>query len=245
VRTSDSTKEIFAALVAANEDLTNPAKSQKVEAGRRSYSFAPLPEIISETRAILRKHGLALIQEAKADDGFAGVGTRLIHVSGEWIEYDPLFLPSALDAQSYGSAITYARRYAWTAALGIAADEDDDAQKATTRKKNQDSAAARTHSRATETWPEAVAAANVAAESSSSEGSGAQVPLSGAYGEGAQPDSSDSIEETLEVATLDAIVDKYGVDKALAAARRMGFRVTSLGQLTEEEGQKMLNGEVA
>jgi hypothetical protein len=240
VKTSDSTKEIFAALIAANEDLTNPSKSQKVEAGRRSYSFAPLPEIVAETRGILRKHGLALIQEAKADEGFAGVGTRLIHTSGEWIEYDPLFLPTALDAQSYGSAITYARRYAWTTALGIAADEDDDAQKATTRKKNQDSAA-RTHSR-TEAWPEAVAAADVAAGSSSSEGSGG-LPSgeTRAYGEGAQPDLSDILEDT----TLSKIVDKYGVNKGLAAARRMGFKVTSLGQLTEAEAQKMLDGEVA
>jgi ERF superfamily len=225
LKTSESTKEIYAAFIAANEELTNPSKSQTVAAGRRSYSFAPLPEIVTTTREILRKHGLALIQEAKADEGYAGVGTRLIHTSGEWIEYDPLFLPTALDAQSYGSAITYARRYAWTAALGIAADEDDDAQKATARKKSQDSAA-RTHSRTeAETWPEAVAAADsVAAESGSS-----------------QPDLSDILEDT----TLEKIVEKFGVNKALAAARRMGFKVTSLGQLTEDEAQKMLDGEIA
>jgi len=241
VKTSDSTKEIFAALIAANEDLSNPTKSQKVEAGRRSYNFAPLPEIVSETRAVLRKHGLALIQEAKADEGYAGCGTRLIHTSGEWIEYDPLFLPTALDAQSYGSAITYARRYAWTTALGIAADEDDDAAKATKSKKSQDSGG-RSHSRS-EAWPEAVAAVSAPPESGSSEGSGAQdnTPLSGAYGEGAQPDLSDTLEDT----TLAKIVERYGVDKGLAAARRMGFRVTSLGQLTEAEGQRMLDGEVA
>jgi hypothetical protein len=89
-----------------------------------------------------------------------------------------------------------------------------------------------------------VAAADVAAGSSSSEGSGGvSTPDTSAYGEGegAQPDLSDILEDT----TLSKIVDRYGVDKALAAARRMGFRVTSLGQLTEAEAQKMLDGEVA
>ena len=244
MKTSDSTKEIFAALIAANEDLTNPVKSAKVEAGKRSYKFAPLPEIVHETRAILRKHGLALIQEAKADEGYAGCGTRLIHTSGEWIEYDPLFLPTALDAQSYGSAITYARRYAWTTALGIAADEDDDAAKATRSKKTQDSKDWGTKVGPLGVDPGAApsVAAATASGSASSEGSGTQDTLSGAYGEGAQPDLSDT---TLEDTTLSKIVEKYGVDKALAAARRMGIRVTSLGQLTEEEGQRMLDGEVA
>ena len=242
MNTSDSTKEIFAALVAANEDLSNPTKSQKVEAGRRSYKFAPLPEIVSETRAILRKHGLALIQEAKADEGYAGCGTRLIHTSGEWIEYDPLFLPTALDAQSYGSAITYARRYAWTTALGIAADEDDDAAKATKSKKTQDSKDWGQKTTAVDPGAAPSVAAATASGSASSEGSGTQDTLSGAYGEGAQPDLSDT---TLEDTTLSKIVEKYGVDKALAAARLMGIRVTSLGQLTEEEGQRMLDGEVA
>jgi hypothetical protein len=106
-----------------------------------------------------------------------------------------------------------------------------------------------------------VAAADVAAGSSSSEGSaGVSTPASSAYGEGAQPDLSDpsprrgdpdvkvatgATEFILEDTTLSKIVDRYGVDKALAAARRMGFRVTSLGQLTEAEAQKMLDGEVA
>jgi hypothetical protein len=157
MRTSETTAEVFAAIVAANEKLTNPPKTQDVSAGQKRYSFAPLPEIIDLVRPVLREYGLAVVQEAKADPGHsAGVATRIIHTSGEWIEFDPLFLPSALDAQGFGSATTYARRYQLCAALGIAADEDDDAEEAT---KNVGSGT-RDHSTRSETAVSQDAAAN-------------------------------------------------------------------------------------
>src|SRR5690606_30331183 len=74
-------------------------------------------------RPVLKKHGLAFSQFV--DDG--GLTTILLHESGEWIEARTSFDGiSYSTAQELGSAITYLRRYALTAALGIAADEDDD-----------------------------------------------------------------------------------------------------------------------
>ena len=60
--------------------------------------------------------------------------TMLIHKSGEWISgYLPI-KPKVDDPQGMGSAITYARRYALSAMLGIVADDDDDAEIAQARK---------------------------------------------------------------------------------------------------------------
>jgi len=52
--------------------------------------------------------------------------TRIIHTSGEHIEGEfPLVCKDPNDPQKLGSAVTYARRYALSAALGITADDDD------------------------------------------------------------------------------------------------------------------------
>lgn len=126
MKTSTTTSEVFNALTDAARELNNPAKSSTVSTGKYRYTFAPLPEILEEVRGVLGKHDLAVIQEATEGERGVGVTTRLVHSSGEWIEYGPLVLPAGNDAQSYGSAITYARRYSLCAALGIAADEDDD-----------------------------------------------------------------------------------------------------------------------
>jgi hypothetical protein len=76
-----------------------------------------------------------VVQEATtgASDGAWGVSvtTRLLHSSGQWIQFEPLSVPmSKADAHGVGSATTYARRYALGAALGLVA-EDDDANHAT------------------------------------------------------------------------------------------------------------------
>ena len=81
---------------------------------------------------LFRSHGLSYLQEAFTDDnGSPAIVTRLMHSSGEWIETRPMILASNNnDAQSQGSAITYARRYQLSALFGIAAEDDDDGKKA-------------------------------------------------------------------------------------------------------------------
>lgn len=115
------------ALVAAVGELTNPPKKSKANLGHgKPYEYADLALILNHVRPILHKHGFALMQDVTQDDGRLSVTTVLHHTSGESLRFGPLAGPGGSKWQDLGSAITYARRYALCAALGIAGDEDDD-----------------------------------------------------------------------------------------------------------------------
>ena len=119
--------KIMAALVAAQGDLSNPIKAKKANTGTYSYTYADLAGVLDHVRPVLAKHGLGLVQDVEVSEGRVGITTTLIHSSGESLKFGPLAASAPVDMQKLGSAITYARRYALVAALGIAADEDDDA----------------------------------------------------------------------------------------------------------------------
>ena len=143
MRTSETTGEIFAALVQANLLIVNPKKTSKVNAGPKKYAFAPLPELLDEIRPILQSYGLAFLQEAIDDgNGRVGAASMLVHISGEWITFDPLMLPAGNSPQDAGSAVTYSRRYTLCAALGISADDDTDGAQSAPRKVSSASAQA-------------------------------------------------------------------------------------------------------
>lgn len=130
MRTSAETAKVSDALVKATLLLTNPAKDRTASAGRYSYRYVGLPTILDEVRPILQAHQLALTQDPVETPNGVGVVARLIHASGEWLEYGPLVIPCEDSAQARGSATTYARRYQVCAILGIAADDDDDGKQA-------------------------------------------------------------------------------------------------------------------
>ena len=121
------TAKVSAAFVAAQAELTNPPKKSKANTGTYSYTYADLPAIIDHVRPVLAKHGLGISQDVLMEDGRLLIRTRIIHSSGECLEFGPLAGSVGGEWQKVGSGITYARRYALAAALGIAADEDDDA----------------------------------------------------------------------------------------------------------------------
>jgi hypothetical protein len=89
--------------------------------GSYKFSYAPLDTILGAVRGPLSENGLALVQ--MLDDG--ALETTLIHESGASLT-GRIALPNSSDIQGLGSAITYLRRYAIQAMLGIAAEEDDD-----------------------------------------------------------------------------------------------------------------------
>lgn len=105
-------------------------KSKTVDTGSYSYKYADLPTIIEQVSTALEDAGLSVAQAVVSQDGRIGVETRIYHVSGHVETFGPVFLPAGQDAKSAGSAVTYARRYSLSAALGIAADEDDDGRAA-------------------------------------------------------------------------------------------------------------------
>ncbi len=123
---SDSIAALAEAFVAFQAAVKNPVKSTRVDTGKFSYAFAPLPEILEAVRPLLAKNGLAVAQELVTDrDGEIGASTLLMHSSGEWIAFAPLFVPAGADAREHGAAASYARRYALLAALNLSTTEED------------------------------------------------------------------------------------------------------------------------
>jgi hypothetical protein len=129
-------KTIFTALVAAQrkfgpalKDKTNPAYKSK---------YADLGACIDAVMDALNEEGIALIQKQHPHEGGVCIETLFVHESGELFSAGLLTVPATKhDAQGYGSALTYARRYSLMAACGIA-PEDDDGQAAAKAKAEND-----------------------------------------------------------------------------------------------------------
>lgn len=127
IRQSDSITKLATALVAVQAEMTNAPKETKGQVGNQVRYYTDLPTLADLVRPILAKHGLAYLQFPSDGSGsIVSLTTRLLHESGEWME-DILTMPAGQGAQGVGSALTYARRYALMAVLGIAADDDDGA----------------------------------------------------------------------------------------------------------------------
>jgi len=112
------------ALVAAIGELSNVPKTAANPYFKSKY--APLDAIVDATRPVLAKYGLAIQQQPLFMEGTAGVETTVLHKSG-YSTSTTLLLPlKDQSPQGVGSAITYARRYALAAVLGLATEDDDD-----------------------------------------------------------------------------------------------------------------------
>lgn len=122
---SESIENLAKAFVKFQSEVTNPANTADNPFFKSKY--APLNEVLNLVRPILTKYGLSIIQSPSAQGDSVTVTTIILHESGEWIRLDPLTLKADKNtAQGIGSAITYARRYALSAALGISSEDDDD-----------------------------------------------------------------------------------------------------------------------
>lgn len=125
--------EIAAALVKVQGELHAVKASQKADTGSYSYGYADLAAVWDLVRPLLSKHGIAVVQmpEDITDGNTVRLRTMLLHTSGQRI-YSTLPMPCGQNSpQSVGSALTYARRYALCAMLGVATEgEDDDGQRA-------------------------------------------------------------------------------------------------------------------
>jgi hypothetical protein len=114
------------ALASAQAEM-NPAKKNATNPHFRS-TYADLASLHDASRAALGKHGLAVVQlPGRRDDGTTTVTTMLMHASGEFIGDESGVRLSAETAQAAGSVISYLRRYAYAAVLGLSAEDDDGA----------------------------------------------------------------------------------------------------------------------
>lgn len=130
MRKSESIANLAQALCLFQGEVSNPKNSANNPFFKSKY--APLSEVINTTKPLLLKHGLSVLQSPSGDGENIIVTTILMHSSGEWIEGEPLVLKAdKVTAQGAGSAITYGRRYAMSAILGISSEDDDDGNHAT------------------------------------------------------------------------------------------------------------------
>jgi hypothetical protein len=117
-------KSISSALVKAQKEFGPALKSSSNPHFRSKY--ADLSACVEAVIDGLNNNGVFLMQSSHLCEDGVTVETVFIHESGEQISAGKLHVPaSKQDAQGYGSALTYARRYALMAACGIAPEDDD------------------------------------------------------------------------------------------------------------------------
>jgi hypothetical protein len=130
---SESIGALAAALSKAQADITGALKDSSNPFFKSKY--ADLASCWDACRKQLAANNLAVIQTIYVhwDSGQTMLSTTLAHSSGEWIRSDLPVLAKDLSPQAQGSGITYARRYALAAIVGLA-QVDDDAEAAQGRK---------------------------------------------------------------------------------------------------------------
>jgi hypothetical protein len=124
MKTSETISKIAAALAkaqgamrAAVKDAVNPHFKSR---------YADLAGVWDACREPLSVNGLAVVQApGEVGDRTICITTLLTHESGEWIQSTFVIPVTKPDAQGVGSSITYARRYALAAMVGIVQDDDD------------------------------------------------------------------------------------------------------------------------
>ena len=136
---SASIDALAEALAQAQLELVNPEKGLSAwlripgddNSPPRPFRYASLSSGLEIARKILGRFGIALIQTTAIDGerGLLSLQTTLAHASGQWIasEWPVCSLAEISAPHRVGAAMTYARRYALFAMVGIAGDDDLDA----------------------------------------------------------------------------------------------------------------------
>lgn len=122
---SESVKELATALAKAQQQLEPAIKGSTNPHFKSKY--ADLGAVWDACRKALPEHGLSVVQmPTDSSEGRVALTTVLLHTSGEYIGTTFSTKLQQDSAQGVGSALTYLRRYALAALVGIVADEDDD-----------------------------------------------------------------------------------------------------------------------
>jgi hypothetical protein len=137
-RSSETIGAIAAALAKAQGELSDPEKALTAtirspfpREADRTFRYASLASGLDIVRKSLGQHEIATVQTTAIDQqsGQIRLTTLLAHASGEWISSDWPVCPTSETANPHrmGAALTYARRYALFALVGIAGEDDLDA----------------------------------------------------------------------------------------------------------------------
>ena len=132
MRQSESIANLAKALSIVQGKLTHAKKDSANPFFRSKY--ADLESVWDACRGLLSENGLAIMQfPGEFVDGTMSLNTVLTHSSGEFMSY-LMSVPCGimgrdgalkLDAQAAGSALTYMRRYALAAVVGVVQADDD------------------------------------------------------------------------------------------------------------------------
>ena len=121
--TSDTITKIMPAFLAAQSNFAPAIKGKDNPFFKSKY--VPLDAVIDAVAPALRDQDICILQQTDIEDARTVLITKLIHSSGEWIAGRYPVHPIKADPQGEGSALTYARRYALMALVGIAPEDDD------------------------------------------------------------------------------------------------------------------------
>jgi len=120
---------LFAAMAKAFPEIEGAAKDSANDAFKRNglaSKYADLSNVVQAIKPALVKHGLFFVQVTHEQSGGVCIETQVHHESGESLSFGKLFVPATKqDAQGYGSALTYARRYSLMTAFGVCPEDDD------------------------------------------------------------------------------------------------------------------------
>ncbi len=134
----ESEPTLISALVKAQSEMSHAAFDQTNP--HFKSKFASLKSVIDAVKPALNANGIAYVQRSVPMDQGIAVET-VFHGHGEELRTGPVPVPiDRENAQGFGSALTYAKRYSLAMACGISADEDDDgnaASKAPPKKRGQ------------------------------------------------------------------------------------------------------------
>jgi hypothetical protein len=134
----ESEPTLISALVKAQSEMSHAAFDQTNP--HFKSKFASLKSVIDAVKPALNANGIAYVQRSVPMDQGIAVET-VFHGHGEELRTGPVPVPiDRENAQGFGSALTYAKRYSLAMACGISADEDDDgnaAAKAPPKKRGQ------------------------------------------------------------------------------------------------------------
>jgi hypothetical protein len=120
---SPSITALASALAAAQAQITTASKDSTNPHFKVKY--ADLASVWSACRVPLAEQGLSVYQGIEANGGAVTVTTMLLHKSGEYLGSALTMTANPATPQGVGSCITYARRYALAAAVGVAPEDDD------------------------------------------------------------------------------------------------------------------------
>lgn len=117
---------LASAMAAAFAEIEGATKGALGQVGQQKYKYANIESVIGAIKPALINHSLFFTQHCEPSDRGVTVETWLHHAGGQSLSLGKLFVPAnKQDAQGFGSALTYCRRYALVTAFGVPVEDDD------------------------------------------------------------------------------------------------------------------------